>query len=256
MSEFNQLRDALKSLNSAVSNFPVGVVSLEDLKSIEERIESTRETLKHLNARLLLLKAHSEFQTSEEEPEENVQETMSRLHEETSKVLINDKAVKLCLHSYAIQSCLAGREGDEDIRNRIYSSMGKLFAINDNMLSLQKEIEEALQKRLELKIQSRNSLYRYRKYLEEQEEIQSKKLQEMKPDEARNKKQMNIIIQKINIMQQLILNFIAASHTMLIKEPILVDMLEKYRELITVETVLNMSQDKTQDESMTEKVNA
>lgn len=43
-------------------------------------------------------------------------------------------------------------------------------------------------------------------------------------------------------MKKLIRNFIAASKHMLMKEPMLLKMLEKHRELINVETILKMSQ--------------
>lgn len=53
---------------------------------------------------------------------------------------------------------------------------------------------------------------------------------------------MERTLRKINIMKKLIRNFIAASRHMLIKQPLLLEMLEKHRELINVETILKMSQ--------------
>lgn len=52
---------------------------------------------------------------------------------------------------------------------------------------------------------------------------------------------MERTLRKINIMKKLIRNFIAASSYMIIKQPILLEMMEKHRELINTETILKMS---------------
>lgn len=61
MSEFDDLKDAIACLNESVSNFPIGAISIEDFKPIEERITDTRALLKCLNAKLLILKAQHDF---------------------------------------------------------------------------------------------------------------------------------------------------------------------------------------------------
>lgn len=61
MSAFEDLRASLVCLNKSVFNFPIGAISLEDLKPVEEKIKNTRDSLKRLNARLLILKAQNEF---------------------------------------------------------------------------------------------------------------------------------------------------------------------------------------------------
>lgn len=53
---------------------------------------------------------------------------------------------------------------------------------------------------------------------------------------------MERTIRKINIMKKLIRSFIAVSGNMLEKEPMLLKMLENHRELISVETIMKMSQ--------------
>lgn len=53
---------------------------------------------------------------------------------------------------------------------------------------------------------------------------------------------MERTIRRINIMKKLIRNFIAVSGHMLEKEPVLLEMLEKHREPINVETIMKMSQ--------------
>lgn len=62
--------------------------------------------------------------------------------------------------------------------------MCKLFVLNDNILSIEKEIENALKKQLELKIQCRNALFKYKDFLKEQEELRNKRLEETNPQHA------------------------------------------------------------------------
>jgi len=52
---------------------------------------------------------------------------------------------------------------------------------------------------------------------------------------------MEKTLRKINIMKKLIRNFIAASNYMLVKEPVLLKMLENHRELINVETIIKLN---------------
>lgn len=61
MSEFRTLLDAVECLKTSIFNFPVGAISLDDFKPIEEKIKAKRETLKRLNAKLLTLKAHHSY---------------------------------------------------------------------------------------------------------------------------------------------------------------------------------------------------
>lgn len=58
----------------------------------------------------------------------------------------------------------------------------------------------------------------------------------------RNKTRMENNLRKINIMKKLIRNFIAASSSMLTKEPLLLKMLEEHRELLNIETIFKMTQ--------------
>lgn len=62
--------------------------------------------------------------------------------------------------------------------------MRKLFSLNDNILIIQKEIDNAIKEQLELKIQCRNALFEHKQFLKEQEEICNKKLKEMNPELA------------------------------------------------------------------------
>ncbi|XP_076675588.1 uncharacterized protein LOC143372860 [Andrena cerasifolii] len=241
MLEFKRLKDAATSLGESVSNFPIGAVSLDDFKPIEERIRNTRETLKHLSARSLILKAQHEYQTTRDKPAGDAGTMVTSLHEATANFLINNEGIKLCLHSYAIQAILSGKEGDQEMKKKIYACMSKLFCLNDNILSLQKSIGEAREKQLDLKIQCQNSLYEYRNFFKEQEEMRSKKFDETHPEIARHKEKTNKTLETINMMKKLIINFTATFNHMLLQEPFFIEMLEGHRELVTIETILKMS---------------
>ncbi|XP_043525113.1 uncharacterized protein LOC122536666 isoform X1 [Frieseomelitta varia] len=248
MSEFEDLKNAISCLNKSVSEFPIGAISIEDFKPIEEKIRTTRESLKRQNAKLLTLKSQYDFYATNEEPEGNIKDTVTDLHEATANSHINNAVVKLCLHSYTIQAILEGKESDNDMLRKIYAYMSKLFTLNDNILLLQNEIEDALKVQLQLKIQCRNALFEYKSFLKEQEEICNKKLQEINPELVKNKEKTNKTIRSINLMKKLIVNFIAASNHMLFKKPFLVKMLEEHRELINIETISKISQNNSENE--------
>lgn len=247
MTELKRLEDAVKKLKKSTSEFPIGAVCLDDFKPVEEKIKNMRDSLKHLNARLLSLKAQNESQLTSDTPEEDEENTFKSLQEATAKSHLNNITIKLCLHSYAIQNILFREESDPELKKKIYDYMHELFTLNDKIISLQDTIESAIQKQLNLKIECQNSLSEYRNFLKEQEELRNKRLQETNPEIARNKEKMNKTIQKINIMKKLITSFIAASSHMLMDQPILVEMLEKHRELINVETIIKMSQNTSEN---------
>ncbi|XP_031839583.1 uncharacterized protein LOC116430070 [Nomia melanderi] len=253
MTEFEHLKDAVNKLKKSVSNFPVGAVSLDDYKPIEDRIKNMRNSLTGLNARLLMLKAHNKCQEIDEPPEGDIKDTVSTLHEATSNALLNNKAIQLCLYSRTIQNILAGKEGDPDQQLKIYTYLSKLFNLNDDMLKIEKEIEEAVQKQYELKTQCRSALFEYRKFLNEQEEIRNKKLQETNPGIVKNKQDVIESIQNINIMKQLIANLIAASNHLLMQKPELLELLEKHRDLISMEDILKMAQNNVENVKQTEE---
>jgi len=55
--ELDELKQSVKRLSAVVDQFPIGAVSLDDFKPVEEKIRETRESLMHLNARSLMLRA-------------------------------------------------------------------------------------------------------------------------------------------------------------------------------------------------------
>lgn len=61
---------------------------------------------------------------------------------------------------------------------------------------------------------------------------------------------MENTVRKINIMKKLIRNFIAASSQMLMGKEVLLEMLERHRELLNIETILKMTQNGNDVERM------
>ncbi|XP_029031852.1 uncharacterized protein LOC114870856 isoform X2 [Osmia bicornis bicornis] len=243
---FDNLEKAVVSLSKSISNFPIGAVSLNDFKPIEERIRETRKTLKALNARLLMLKAQ---RTATEESEGDIVDTITELNDATSYVFLNSMKTKLCFHSFTIQDILAGKQGDPDMQEKIYACMHKIFSINDISLSLLKDIDEARNKQFDLKVKCRYVLIKYKMFLKEQEEICNKKLQETNPHMALNKAKTMKALKNINVMKKLIVDFIGAAYHMLYDHIFLVKMLEKHRELINIDTILTMAEKNIEPES-------
>lgn len=55
-------------------------------------------------------------ETTRDEPEGDAGTTVTSLHKATANSLINNQAIKLCLHSYGIQAILSGEEGDQEMQ--------------------------------------------------------------------------------------------------------------------------------------------
>ncbi|GAB1861439.1 Centromere protein H C-terminal domain-containing protein [Camponotus japonicus] len=242
--ELDELEQSVKGLNAALNKFPIGAISLNDFKPVEEKIQTARESLMHLNARLLMLQAKYKQYTSDERRRKEGEPSPvgDTLQNVTSDTLINAKAIKLCLHSTTILSILSNKEGDAKDQEKLYTYMSKLFAFNDSIMAIQEAIERESRLQLDLKIECQKALFDYKNFLKEQERIRSERLQETNPEIVENKNKMERTLRRINIMKKLIRNFIAASRHMLMKQPILLEMLENHRELINVETILKMSQ--------------
>lgn len=54
---FDKLEQSVKNLNIEVNKFPICAISLDDLKPVEEKIQTARMSLMHLNARFLIFAA-------------------------------------------------------------------------------------------------------------------------------------------------------------------------------------------------------
>lgn len=112
MAELKRLENAVKKLRQTISEFPIGAVSLNDFKPVEEKIRDKRDSLKRLNARLLSLKAQNDLQlTRDDAPEDDEERIYKSLQEETANSHLNNITLKLCLHSYAVQAILSGKQG-------------------------------------------------------------------------------------------------------------------------------------------------
>lgn len=130
--ELDELERSAKRLSAVVDEFPIGAASLDDFKPVGEKIQATRVSLMHLNARLLMLRAkYKRTYGVAERPSSllpRLQRDFSRLFTEyvddrgedeaedalqtiMSDTLINARALKLCLHSTTILSILSNKEG-------------------------------------------------------------------------------------------------------------------------------------------------
>lgn len=142
LDQLDELERAVTRLRAVIDGFPIGAVSLDDFKPVEEKIWETRESLMRLNVRSLLLRAkHKRTSKSPRtlsngfplrdfylnsrlfteyiddgrrgNGDENNGGTLQNVVNDT---LINARAVKLCLHSTTILSILSEKEGDEEDR--------------------------------------------------------------------------------------------------------------------------------------------
>ncbi|KAL6436899.1 hypothetical protein ACFW04_004926 [Cataglyphis niger] len=180
--ELNELEQSVKSLNMVLNKFPIGAISLNDFKPVEEKIQTARESLMHLNARLLMLQAKYKQYTDDGQRQQEEESAGVALQNITSDTLINAKTIKLCLHSITILSILSNKEGDVEDQNKLYSYMSKLLAFNDSIMTTQEVIEKESQLQLDLKIECHKALFEYKNFLKEQERIRSERLQETYPE--------------------------------------------------------------------------
>lgn len=240
MVELDELERFVGKLSAVMDRFPIGAISMDDFKPTEEKIRTTRESLMHLNARSLLLKA--KYKQSSDGRRRGSEDEVRDMPSVVSDKLINAKAVKLCLHSTTILSILGNKEGSEEDQKKLYEYMGKLFTLNDSAIAIQETIEKESQIQLDLKVECQKALFDHKNFLKQQEQLRSERLQKTNPEIVENKNRMERTIRKINIMKKLIRSFIAVSGHMLQEEPILLEMLEKHRELLNVETIMKISQ--------------
>lgn len=240
MVELDELERSVGKLSAVMDRFPIGAISMDDFKPTEEKIRTTRESLMHLNARSLLLKA--KYKQSSDGRRRGSEDEVRDMPSVVSDKLINAKAVKLCLHSTTILSILGNMEGSEEDQKKLYEYMGKLFTLNDSAVAIQETIEKESQIQLDLKVECQKALFDHKNFLKQQEQLRSERLQKTNPEIVENKNRMERTIRKINIMKKLIRSFIAVSGHMLQEEPILLEMLEKHRELLNVETIMKISQ--------------
>lgn len=64
---------------------------------------------------------------------------------------------------------------------KLNTYMSKLFTLNDNIMATQQEILEASRVQLDLKVECQKALFEHKKFLKEQEQLRSKRLQKTNP---------------------------------------------------------------------------
>jgi len=68
------------------------------------------------------------------------------------------------------------------IFRKLNTYMSKLFTLNDNIMATQEAIEKASQVQLDLKIECQKAVFEHTKFLKEQEQMRSEKLQKTNPE--------------------------------------------------------------------------
>ncbi|KAI4493551.1 hypothetical protein M0804_001727 [Polistes exclamans] len=240
MSDFKNLERALKHLRKNVAEFPIGAVSWNDYKPIEDKIQILRGSTSRLCSRKIMVKAKLDY-INKKSSTKNTKNSFQMLQDTTAKAIINNNAIKLCLQGYTIQDVLFNKY-KSNTQEKMIVAMRKLFILNDAILSNQQCVEDAFQRQLNLKIECQKAIFDYHTFLKEQDNLRKKKLQKTNPTIAENKEKILKFIKKINIMKKLITNFIATSAELLVKEPFFIEMLEKHAELINEETIIKLTE--------------
>ncbi|XP_015190905.1 PREDICTED: uncharacterized protein LOC107074196 [Polistes dominula] len=240
MSDFKNLEQALRRLRKNVAKFPIGAVSLYDHKPVEEKIQILRGSTSRLNSKKIMVKAKINY-TKNKSSTKSKEDSFEMLQDSTAKAIINNNAIKLCLRGCTIQDIMFNKY-KTDIKKKMIMAMRKLFMLNDAILSNQQSVENAFQKQLILKIECQKSILDYHTFLKEQDTQRKEKLQKTNPTIAENKEKILKFIKKINIIKKLITNFVATSAVLLMKEPLLIEMLEKHGEIINEETIMKLTE--------------
>ncbi|XP_012280427.1 uncharacterized protein LOC105699752 isoform X2 [Orussus abietinus] len=230
MTEFDELVAALNPLHRNVTEFPIGAVSLEDFKPIDEKIEDERESLKRINSRSLMLRVKKDTYFFPDTSKLRIGETVDMLHENIVEALINKCAINLCLHSEAIHNIYLDKD------KCIEPLMNKLFLLNDASIALQNSIKEVSERRILLKKECQDDIFQYHNFLKEEQNSRNNKFKETNPELAERKKKIENKLIKINIMKRLITNLISGSGNMITKKSLL-EMLHKHRNLVTADTI-------------------
>ncbi|KAI4504430.1 hypothetical protein M0802_000901 [Mischocyttarus mexicanus] len=241
MTDFKNLERALKRLRKNIAEFPIGAVSWDDYKPVEDKIQILRESTSRLNSRKIMIKSKI-YNTSKNKPSrENVKDSFQMLRDSTAKAIINNIGIKLSLQGGTIQDVLSDKY-KSDIQEKMFAATRKLFLLNDTIMSYQQYVENAFRMQLQLKVLCQKTIFDYHAFLKEQDNQRKEKLQKTNPTIAKNKEKMMKLINKINIMKKLIINFTATSAELLVKEPFLIEMLEKHAELINEETIIKLTE--------------
>ncbi|XP_003426326.1 uncharacterized protein LOC100678315 [Nasonia vitripennis] len=240
--EIKHLNRAVDELKEAIANFPVGATTLDDFKPTDEKIIDIRKSLTALNARRLTLHAIIDSGISSNEPQGDLIKSFEKLNESSTNYLINSKTLKLCYQSRAIQDIVYKGAGTPEIQEKVKACLNKLFMVNDKMTAKNEKRKELVKKQYQLKKEFHHAIYHHQEVLQEKEARKNQHLQETNPDIVQLKEKINRSIAKIYTMKKLITNLIAAMSEHLQDNEELIDMLSKHKEVINLETIIELTQ--------------
>ncbi|XP_034933911.1 uncharacterized protein [Chelonus insularis] len=245
MDDISKLKRALFVLKKSIIECPIGAVSPDDYKPIEEKIRDLRVSLSCLNSRIRRLQAQTSLHSVPNPPEEKRPELLNQYQNQLSSCVINNHMMSAIHHSNTVQEIFDNDKIDPDIQRKTKVAMTKLFNLNDVALSIHHELNEiCLSKELELKDKWAQTITEFSEFLHQQEKIRHEKLAKSNPEAVAKKEKILKLIQKINTMKRLITNFISTSSKTIKDNPEFIELLKKHRDLISLETIIIMSQNK------------
>ncbi|XP_014238061.1 uncharacterized protein LOC106659858 [Trichogramma pretiosum] len=245
----DKLDQALTKLEYAIDHFPLGASSPENYKSYEEQIADVRNSLKWINAREITLRALIDSNSTEDLPEGDLNQALDELNERTSNLLINKNTLQLGYHSKAIQDVVYGGAGTEEVQLRMKACLNKLFLKNDELAMQYEKKKELMKKEYELQLECHKAIYDHQEFLKERENKRNQELQENNPDLMTVRDKILRSIFKIHTQKKLITNLIGSMCHKLQNHPELVDLLAKHKDVINLETIVEMTHSKSSTDS-------
>ncbi|XP_011302552.1 uncharacterized protein [Fopius arisanus] len=242
MDSCEQLERATALLRSTICNVPIGVVTLSDFKPTQEKIRDSRERIRALTARIKLLRAINDAKVTPNMPPANPKDLEKKMHQAlSSHQLIKYEVFRGTVQSHAVENLLANDEISPELTSKLREVMAKLYSQNDKLIVLQEEIESLQAEERQLQADVAAGVIDFQTFLKEQEQIRNEKLAVSNPEIAKKKQKLNNLIKKINISRRLITNIISAVSTTIIDEPEMFRMLKEHRDIINVETIMEMA---------------
>ncbi|XP_012256493.1 uncharacterized protein LOC105686357 isoform X2 [Athalia rosae] len=240
---FEQLERALDSLSKSVSHFHVGADSIDDLKPLEVRISDLRKLMKVQKTHWQMVNAKIHANSVTENPQEDISTTISNSRKKISHLQTDSQAIGLCLYSLAIHDMVYKEKPNRNFKEQVLGYMKRLFVLNDSLLSIHQRMEALRIEELDLKIECQKELFNYRQFLRDQENLLDRNLQETNPEIVKNKTKLLLKLRKINVMKRLTTAILSTSGTLVREKPFLFNMMKKHREIINIETIIEMTRD-------------
>ncbi|XP_046744374.1 uncharacterized protein LOC124410210 isoform X2 [Diprion similis] len=239
-----QLNQALQALSKSVSNFHVGAVSIDDFKPLEEQIQDIRQILRKQKAHWILVNAKHNAQGNQD-----VGDGFENLHQAVGNMKIAGSMINVCLQSCTIDDIVLKDKSSPEIKKQVKECLTRLFILSDKLISLNVSMANALNEELNLKKECQESLLEHSQFLQTQKALRNARLHDANPEILRNKKKLELRLLKINIMKRLMTNMIATASDMLTQEPFLFEMMLKHRDIINIETIIEMAREKASTDS-------